>query len=493
MKIGFFYIACLGIFIASCNSINFTDLDRDNPCDLKGDNPQITGSPIPNFSYQANGFKVDFINNSTNADNFEWNFGIAGETVSNVNPTYYYPAFNGVSNYTVSLSASNLCESVTITRSIILNCPNAPQAYFTYSLNGLSVSFQNFSVNAQNVNWNFGDGTQSTDFSPTHDYATYGTFNVELRVSNDDCGEVFITLPLVIANCDPLPLPQFNVTTADDLTIVTSNLSQNALYYSWNFGDGYTSIEANPVHTYTKSGTYTIVLSASNLCAAQVTSQQVTICISVLLDSRNGNSYKIVKMGNQCWMAENLNFGTQKNSLIYGGIGPITEFCAGDLHPDLPVDNNQTEKYCLENEALNCNLNGGLYTWNEAMNVGQTPGSAKGICPEGWHVPSDEEWKILESNLGIDPNTLNQEGYRGSNQALILADQNGFNAEFCGYRNYDGDFNFANSIVVFWTSTESSDPCKSWIRYIASNSGGIYRSTDVGDKNYGYCVRCIND
>lgn len=486
-----FFISTLLVAV-SCNSLDFSNLDRDNPCDLKGNNPQITGRPIPNFSYQIDGFFVKFINNSTNSTEYEWNLGVGNDLVFETSPSFDYPVSTGIGNFTVSLSALNYCEVVTITRSIILNCPNAPEANFTYFANELTLSFQNMSINAASLTWNFGDGTETTESSPMHTYSNYGTYNVTLAARNN-CGEVFISVPVTVSNCEPLPTTQFSIEVVDELTVIFSNNSYNALYFSWNFGDGTSSTEFSPSHSYAKSGTYTVVLSASNVCTSQTLSQTVTVCIPILFDERDGKSYKIVRIGNQCWMAQNLNTGSQVNSLVYGGGIELTEFCLGDLHPDLLNDDEYIEKYCYENTPFNCSLNGGLYTWNEAMNYEAT-NKPKGICPQGWHIPTDGEWKRLEKYLGMSEQLLNAEGYRETNQeGLQLRNPDGFNAKFCGYRYYNGDFLFTNSIIVFWTSTESSDSCKSWIRYLDMNSQAIYRSYDVGDKNYGYCIRCLND
>jgi uncharacterized protein (TIGR02145 family) len=83
-------------------------------------------------------------------------------------------------------------------------------------------------------------------------------------------------------------------------------------------------------------------------------------------------------------MAENLNVGTKINSTSDG---------------QLQTDNEILEKYCYNNDIANCNIYGGMYEWNEAMQYDTTEG-AQGICPDGWHIPTDAEWTTLTTFLG---------------------------------------------------------------------------------------------
>ncbi|MCK4980234.1 MAG: hypothetical protein KAS62_07550, partial [Candidatus Delongbacteria bacterium] len=103
-------------------------------------------------------------------------------------------------------------------------------------------------------------------------------------------------------------------------------------------------------------------------------------CGDTLFDPRNGQNYSTVQIGDQCWMAENLNIGTRIDGV------------------DDPADNCIIEKYCYDNDNANCNTCGGLYSWDEMMQYDTTEG-IQGICPPGWHIPTDDEWKILEGTV----------------------------------------------------------------------------------------------
>ena len=95
----------------------------------------------------------------------------------------------------------------------------------------------------------------------------------------------------------------------------------------------------------------------------------------------SGQNYNTVLIGTQCWFRENLNVGTRINGVVH------------------QTNNSVIEKYCYNNLPSNCNVYGGLYQWGEMMQYVTTEG-ARGICPEGWHVPAASEWIVLREFLG---------------------------------------------------------------------------------------------
>ena len=136
-----------------------------------------------------------------------------------------------------------------------------------------------------------------------------------------------------------------------------------------------------------------------------------------ITDQRDGQTYKTVVIGTQCWMAENLNIGT-----IIPSTKPFSEMS----------NNGIIEKYCWENLLGNCDGENGsmkrgrFYEWQEAVQYweGQPSLPVKGICPDGWHIPSNAEWNELLNKLG------------GSNAytAMIKGGSSGFDALLTGYR-----------------------------------------------------------
>jgi len=198
-----------------------------------------------------------------------------------------------------------------------------------------------------------------------------------------------------------------------------------------------------------------------------------------------GQVYKAVLIGNQCWMAENLNIGEMINGKL-------------DM-----TNNGVVEKYCYSNDPGNCEIYGGLYQWSEMMEYNTIAG-VQGICPSGWHIPTDDEWKILEGTVDSryfvgDP-IWNETGFIGYDAGEKLKSATGwdsggngtndfgFNALPGGYRNTDGNFGELNRGALFWPSSEFSSST-AWYRYLYYKSSKVYRNEL--NKVRGRSVRCL--
>ncbi|MDD5749381.1 MAG: FISUMP domain-containing protein [Patescibacteria group bacterium] len=212
-----------------------------------------------------------------------------------------------------------------------------------------------------------------------------------------------------------------------------------------------------------------------------------------LVDIRDSRKYNTVKIGTQCWMAQHLNIGT----MIAGA--------------DTQTDNGIIEKYCYSDNTTNCNTDGGLYQWAEAMQYGSScngtgesqpacASPAQGICPEGWHIPSHYELTALEravctsgtcvTDFPYDTTTLNS--WRGSNEGtkLKVGGTSGMEMVLAGSRHHtDTTFSGRTSFGNIWSSLESST--NAWIRVVRSSDGLIYRNPN--NKLTGFSVRCVKD
>jgi len=186
----------------------------------------------------------------------------------------------------------------------------------------------------------------------------------------------------------------------------------------------------------------------------------------------DGNWYDTVQIGSQCWMAENLDVGNRID------------------HNVSQTNNGTTEKYCYGDIDANCDTDGGLYQWNEMMDYTNI-GMAQGICPAGWHLPTDSEWKTLEMELGMTQVQADTTPWRGTNQGTQLKQggSSGFQALLAGYRFTNGSFNNRGSIAIFWSSTESGS--NAWNRNLSSSEARVLRGTS--DKAFGFSVRCVKD
>jgi uncharacterized protein (TIGR02145 family) len=212
-------------------------------------------------------------------------------------------------------------------------------------------------------------------------------------------------------------------------------------------------------------------------------------CGLPVTDGRDGKTYATIQIGNQCWMAQNINIGSRINTPTY-------------------MQNNQViEKYCYDNLESNCDTYGGLYQWEEAMQYTYIPG-VTGICMDGWHLPTDDEWKVLEGTADSfypvgDP-VWNLTSWRGLDAGKRLkkssgwqgtgngTDVFGFGVLPSGYWEPSGPFAGINSHAFIWTSDELNTWLNKYYRFFFHGEDRISRDYGLG-KNYGFAVRCIRN
>ena len=201
------------------------------------------------------------------------------------------------------------------------------------------------------------------------------------------------------------------------------------------------------------------------------------LCGNVLIDSRDVQSYTTVQIGTQCWMAENLNIGTIQNG------------------SNNQTNNSTIEKYCYDNSTSNCDVYGGLYQWDEMMQYVASGAGIQGVCPNEWHIPTDDEWTTLTDYLdgisiaGIKLKEVGTTHWWSPNTATTNI--SGFTALPGGDRNrISGSFDFLRFHGYWWSSTESS----STAAVFRSMHYDTYQVT-VGNliKQYGISVRCLRN
>ena len=203
-----------------------------------------------------------------------------------------------------------------------------------------------------------------------------------------------------------------------------------------------------------------------------------------LTDSRDGQVYKTVKIGDQVWMAENLNYDYNKGT---------------------------AKSYCYENNEANCDVTGRLYTWaaaidsialaNDAVDpqicgYGKTctlPAVVQGVCPSGWHLPTYDEWQTLFEAVG---------GSSAAGKALKSGsgwysngngtDTYGFSALPAGGSINSVHFYYAGNYASFWSASQNEgDSGYAYGMYLSY----IYEYASMNDiyKNLGYSVRCLQN
>lgn len=311
--------------------------------------------------------------------------------------------------------------------------PSSGTPNTTFFLDASPSHDQQDSTKLLKVRWDFNnDGNWDTPFSTvktaTYQYNQIGTHTLRLEVIDKggltDINEKTLqvldlstnTPPTALFSVSPLIQPEY---TNFDLNASSSYDNQDpasALQVRWDFeNDGVWDTpysHSKTTHTqYGQAGTYTIRMEVKDsggltddttAVATVIPSPNGVPCPGTPTVTYAGQTYNTVKIGTQCWFKENLNVGTR-----------IDQTTGQHM-----ANNGIIEKYCpCTIWALGdsfCNIYGAIYQWDEAMQYTNVEG-AQGICPPGWHIPSDNDWKILfgtvDSQYGAGDPIWNQFGY----------------------------------------------------------------------------------
>ncbi|MCX6257836.1 MAG: hypothetical protein NTW49_08085 [Bacteroidia bacterium] len=230
-------------------------------------------------------------------------------------------------------------------------------------------------------------------------------------------------------------------------------------------------------------------------------SQPSFTCGTSTITDYDENTYNTVQIGSQCWMKENL-----KTTHYPDGTALIDGICAGNTTGDT------TTKYWFVygNNMANKATYGLLYTWAATMNGGQgssaNPSVVQGICPVGWHVPSDCEWKQMEMFVGLSQTQADAIGWRGTTEGGKIKEAgtshwlnpntgatnvSGFTALPSGYRNFAGYFTDIGGNGLWFTATEVSS-IYTLGRMLNKDVATLFRG-DFFYKYDGISVRCLKD
>jgi uncharacterized protein (TIGR02145 family) len=235
---------------------------------------------------------------------------------------------------------------------------------------------------------------------------------------------------------------------------------------------------------FVKNSKLRVLFLAPALCLAaawlSLTVAQTPGGSSTFTDTRDGKTYRTVKIGKQTWMAANLNYKPETGN-----------------------------SRCYDDEESNCRKYGRLYDWE----------TAKAVCPAGWHLPSREEWRELvravDTNAQLDARWDNdnvagkklksKSGWENKGNGT---DEYGFSALPGGYRyyyegnflddgsflnadnDYDGSFLHAGNYGYWWAATEDVND-SAYYRGMGCNDDNVYE--DGSNKSSGFSVRCLRD
>ena len=238
-----------------------------------------------------------------------------------------------------------------------------------------------------------------------------------------------------------------------------------------------------------KDTTHTIYAKAWDTNDNVGTSSTINVILTNTVTDYDGNVYHIVKIGDQEWLMENLE---------------VKHFRNGDAIPEV-TDNDTwaaltSEAYCkYDNDVGYGEIYGCLYNWYAVSDV-------RGLAPEGWHIPTDDEWKELEMHLGMTQAQADGVGWRGTDEGGKLKEvglthwnnpnngatnETGFTGLPSGRRSGStGVFISIGNTAYFWTTT-AYDTENFWTRWLDSTNVLIYRTGY--DLKGGYTVRCVRD
>jgi uncharacterized protein (TIGR02145 family) len=283
------------------------------------------------------------------------------------------------------------------------------------------------------------------------------------------------------------PSPGAHIPGSEQITWYWTTVP-GATGYKWNNASDYaTATDTGTDTTYTETGLtcgtnytrYVWAYAACELSEPVTLTQATTECGGYCLpfiDSRDGKSYSTVIIGTQCWLGQNLNTGTRID------------------HTVTSSDNSILEKYCYNDQESNCDVYGGLYNRQEMMQYVTTPGT-QGVCPAGWHIPTNIEWTTLSTYLGgysVAGGKMKEAGTaHWISPNTGATNESGFTA-LPGGESESWGFNNLGYFAYFWSSDNcDTPPGYFYMLEYYSDDFWEYCGTPMEEGNFS--VRCIKD
>jgi uncharacterized protein (TIGR02145 family) len=420
----------------------------------------VNGGGSPGYQWQVNGINV-----GTNSSTYTYNPS-NGDLVlciltSGAQCTTGNPA---TSNIITMIVNSNLPAGVNIATSSNPFCPGSSVTFSATPINGGTTPTYQWKVNGMNS----GTNSHIFTYNPANGDSVRCVMTSNLGcVTNNPASSAEIIMNGTLA-----PIVTFTVCFD---TITTVNAKPIKLKGGTPLGGTYSGPGVNSLTgVFTPSvagvGTKTITYTYTNaaMCSANksihiiVQAAPAFTCGNNITDIRDNKVYPTVQIGAQCWLAANLNYGT-----IIASTQDQRDNCV-------------SEKYCYNDNPINCTNQGGLYQWDELMLYDDTPGD-QGFCPPAWHIPTENDWNTLFANY------VNN-GFAGS--PLKYAGYSGFNALLSGARHIDKSWDFQGFATFFWSSS-SYGGYKAWAHGMndLDPSVSVYPASRVN----AFSVRCLHD
>jgi len=433
------------------------------------DNPFCAGSSVTFSATPANGganpsylWKVNGITAGGNSQAFTYSPANGDLVVCILSSSELCKTNDPASSPAVlMLENSNLPAGVTITASSNPFCPGSTVTFTATPSNGGTIPVYQWKVNGTNAGIN----------SPTYSYNPINGDSVRCILSSN--------LPCVTGN----PASSAKIIMSGTLasvvtftpcfdTITSTNAKPIKLkggiplggIYS---GPGVNSITGffNPAAAGTGTKTITYYYTNVSLCTALAHSHIINYQLSIfncgdsLKDIRDNKAYATIQIGTQCWMAANLDYGTE----IIANLNQR--------------DNCIAEKYSSHLSPLTSHS---FYQWDELMQYDDTPAS-QGLCPPGWHVPTEIDWDLLFTNWTNNAFAASPLKYSG---------YSGFNALLTGTSHENLQWDYSGFATFFWSSTPHG-PYKAWAHGMNDPDASVSSYPSV--RTNAFAVRCIKD
>lgn len=287
----------------------------------------------------------------------------------------------------------------------------------------------------------------------------------------------------------------------------------------WNFGDGGTSTERNPIYTYNTPGFYNVTLTVTNEYGTDTRVEVDYVTISgpgdgvpcsgtARIMDADFNEYLTVQIGDQCWMRENLKVTKYPDGTAIPNVTDNGEWAA-------LADNDTDDAYCFYDNNTNSEY-GALYTYAAAIadNWEKDNAEGQGLCPDGWHLPTSTEWFDLQHYLvnngynydesvawpndKLGKSMASTSGWKSSVVAGDVGNDQGSNnsCAFSGFpessRIANGSFNVIEEYVNWWTATEFLGSTTS-VRLQRLQYNQDCLADIATNKSNGNSIRCIKN
>lgn len=302
--------------------------------------------------------------------------------------------------------------------------------------------------------------------------------SIELVSGNEQTAEVLATLanPVVILvkdqNDDAIAGTTVNFTVSEGSVsnaTVTTDANGNASVI-WTLGG--------------TIGTQTLEATVEGLTGSPVVFS--AIGNQIIVTDIDGNTYNTIQIGNQLWMTENLKTTHYANGTEIQLVESLTDWNA--------LGYTDKAMCYYDNSTINKDTYGALYTWAAAMNGANSgssnPSNVQGVCPSGWHIPSDAEWTKLTDYLGGTGKMKETGTNHWASPNIGATNESGFTALPGGFRYAYGGFRGLSYGAHFWSATEFSDVA-AWNRILYYDGSEVDQYGNP--KDAGFSVRCTKD